>query len=102
MQISPKTKDIITVIYVLVSLAAIGVITYLYISCKGKGEAFVTCQGLDRQIWTPWGKRSNMYRSGQLTESSELTRPDPPWDYNAPMTQFSTYAGVAPTPRCPP
>ena len=90
-QINPKTKDIITVVYVLVSLAVIATLTYLYMRCKGKSESFSTCHGLDRQVKSPWGERAKMYNSGELTESTQLVRPYPPYDYNAPVTRFHTY-----------
>ncbi len=100
-QIDPKTKDIMTVMYVLVSLIVTATLTYLYISCKRKGETFSTCQGLDRQVWSPWGEKAKLYNSGQLTETTELVRPYPPHDYTAPITQFHTYDNVD-THRPPP
>ncbi len=85
------------IIYIIMSVAVIGVLLALYIKCKGK-EKFCTCHGMDRLIASNPSATQQAYRDG-LTENSLFIR-GTPYDYTAPETQFHLYPKDSQKPGC--
>jgi hypothetical protein len=63
----------ISFIYVIISLAIITVLTYLYIT-KKSSESFCTCRNMTNKYCPNPQVLSDLYYSGKLTESTDLNK----------------------------
>lgn len=92
---TPNMKSQLTIGYIGISIVTIIVLSLLYIKCRDK-EKFCTCQGLDRQHYSDPSVTQAEYRSGKVTEYSDLVR-GAPYDYMAKQTQFKPYRSTSST-----
>jgi hypothetical protein len=86
-------QNVATIVYVVVSLTALVVLSYLYTQCKSTcpKERLCICHGAGSRYCVNRDEVQKLYTEGALTESSNLVRGPPPPDLSAEMTQFHQY-----------
>ena len=76
-------------IYVIVSLCVIGVLLYLYLTCKGH-EPFCNCFPVVNKVCPNTKVLTDLYNTGRLTESTDLAKMQRPgWKTVMPEDQFA-------------
>lgn len=75
--------NIALIIYVVVSLAALTVMSYFLYTCKRNKETFCgTCQGLGNKVCTNKSLLLKLYHEGKLTEFTDRSKYPQHWNGN--------------------
>jgi uncharacterized membrane protein len=66
-------KNILSIVYVFISIIVIIVLIYLLLNCK-KHESFCSCRQMTNKICPDPKVLTSLYNSGELTESTDFMK----------------------------